>query len=81
MASSKPKPYPAGPIISGQVLVQSVQEKDLMKQVRREEKRFQKLRQGYENDVEEASSMKMFQYALTTPFFGYSSFIDQRSFL
>nr|CAH0109762.1 unnamed protein product [Daphnia galeata] len=61
MASSKPKPYPAGPIISGQVLVQSAQEKDLMKQVRREEKRFQKLRQGYENDVEEASSMKMFQ--------------------
>ena len=61
MASSKIKPFTAGPIISGQVLVQSAQEKDLMKQVRREEKRFQKLRQGYENDFEEAASMKTFQ--------------------
>lgn len=61
IASSKVKPYSAGPVISGQVLVQSAQEKDLMKQIRREEKRFQKLRQGYENDVEEAASMKMFQ--------------------
>lgn len=61
IASSKVKPYAAGPVISGQVLVQSAQEKDLLKQIRREEKRSQKLRQGYENDVEEAASMKMFQ--------------------
>ena len=33
MATSKPKTQPTGPIISGQVLVQSAQEKDLMKQV------------------------------------------------
>lgn len=33
----------------------------LLVKVRREEKKYQKLRQGYENDVEEAASMKMFQ--------------------